>query len=85
MVSPSGYNWPAAVSSAAKAASDITTVRGLLGREMASWLTAWGEPVLLGPGSIHVAHTPDEKLAKAELAEAIELYVKVAQGLVGQV
>ena len=46
------------------------------------WLTAWGEPVLLGPGSIHVAHTPDEKLAKAELAEAIELYVKVAQGLV---
>ncbi len=46
------------------------------------WLTAWGEPVLLGPGSIHVAHTPDEKLAKAELAEAIELYVKVAQVLV---
>lgn len=49
------------------------------------WLTAWGEPVLLGPGSIHVAHTPDEKLAKRELAEAIELYVKVAVGLVGQV
>ena len=46
------------------------------------WLSAWGEPVLLGPGSIHVAHTPDEKLAKRELAEAIELYVKVAQGLV---
>jgi acetylornithine deacetylase len=44
-------------------------------------LTAWGEPVLLGPGSIHVAHTPDEKLAKAELAEAIELYVKVALAL----
>jgi acetylornithine deacetylase len=45
------------------------------------WLTAWGEPVLLGPGSIHVAHTPYEKLAKKELAEAIELYVKVAVGL----
>ena len=27
-----------------------------------------GEPVLLGPGSMHVAHTPDEKLAKRELA-----------------
>jgi acetylornithine deacetylase len=37
--------------------------------------------VLLGPGSIHVAHTPYEKLAKKELAEAIELYVKVAVGL----
>lgn len=47
------------------------------------WLSAWGEPLLLGPGSIHVAHTPDERLAKQELLEAIELYVKVAKGLVG--
>lgn len=47
------------------------------------WLTEWGEPLLLGPGSIHVAHTPHEKLAKRELAEAVELYVKVAKGLVG--
>jgi acetylornithine deacetylase len=47
------------------------------------WLTNWGEPVLLGPGSIHVAHTPDEKLSKLELHEAVELYVKVANGLVG--
>lgn len=46
------------------------------------WLDAWGEPLLLGPGSIHVAHTPNEKLAKKELLEAVELYVKVAKGLV---
>jgi acetylornithine deacetylase len=45
-------------------------------------LTAWGEPLLLGPGSIHVAHTPDERLAKRELFEAIDLYVKVAEQLV---
>jgi acetylornithine deacetylase len=44
-------------------------------------LTAWGEPVLLGPGSIHVAHTPDERLRKQELWEAVELYVKVAEQL----
>ncbi len=44
-------------------------------------LSNWGEPVLLGPGSIHVAHTPYEKLAKKELFEAIELYIKVAKGL----
>ena len=31
-------------------------------------LSNWGEPLLLGPGSIHVAHTPFEKLAKKELA-----------------
>jgi acetylornithine deacetylase len=46
------------------------------------WLGAWGEPVLLGPGSIHVAHTPHEKLAKRELLEAIDLYVEVARRLV---
>ena len=44
-------------------------------------LSNWGEPVLLGPGSIHVAHTPFEKLAKRELLEAVELYVKVAKQL----
>jgi acetylornithine deacetylase len=41
-------------------------------------LAAWGRPVLLGPGSILAAHTDREYLAKAELAEAIELYVKIA-------
>jgi acetylornithine deacetylase len=45
-------------------------------------LTNWGEPLLLGPGSIHVAHTPNEKLAKRELFEAIELYAEVAGRLV---
>jgi acetylornithine deacetylase len=46
-------------------------------------LTNWGEPFLLGPGSIHVAHTPDEKISKKELLEAVELYVKLATELVG--
>jgi acetylornithine deacetylase len=46
------------------------------------WLTNWGEPLLLGPGSIHVAHTPHERVAKRELREAVELYVRVARGLV---
>lgn len=41
-------------------------------------LTNWGEPLLLGPGSIHVAHTPHERIAKKELLGAVELYVKVA-------
>ena len=41
-------------------------------------LTNWGEPILLGPGSIHVAHTDGEFISKRELNEAIELYVKVA-------
>ena len=45
-------------------------------------LTAWGEPFLLGPGSIHVAHTPNEKISKKELLEAVDLYYDLATGLV---
>jgi acetylornithine deacetylase len=44
-------------------------------------LTAWGEPFLLGPGSIHVAHTPNEKIAKKELLECVDLYVDLATNL----
>jgi len=46
-------------------------------------LSNWGEPLLLGPGSIHVAHTPFEKLAKKELLEAVELYIRVGKQLLG--
>jgi len=44
-------------------------------------LTAWGEPFLLGPGSIHLAHTPHERIAKKELLDAVELYVELATDL----
>jgi acetylornithine deacetylase len=44
-------------------------------------LSNWGEPLLLGPGSIHVAHTPFEVLAKSDLLEAVELYIQVAKQL----
>jgi acetylornithine deacetylase len=46
-------------------------------------LTNWGEPLLLGPGSIHVAHTPFEKIAKKELLTAVDLYFELAQRLAG--
>ena len=45
-------------------------------------LTNWGEPFLLGPGSIHVAHTPDERIRKQELLDCVELYVTLAKTLV---
>ncbi len=44
-------------------------------------LPAWGEPFLLGPGSIHVAHTPDERISKRELLEAVTLYRDLATDL----
>jgi acetylornithine deacetylase len=44
-------------------------------------LTAWGKPLLVGPGSIHVAHTDGEYIEKRDLLEAIDLYVKIAVDL----
>ena len=44
-------------------------------------LTNWGTPLLLGPGSIHVAHTPEERIAKADLQRGVELYQQLAQAL----
>lgn len=44
-------------------------------------LRNWGEPLLLGPGSIHVAHTEGEFVEKRQLEEAVELYCAVAKRL----
>jgi len=44
-------------------------------------LTNWGEPLLIGPGSIHVAHTDREYIEKRQLHEAIDLYCTIAQRL----
>ena len=43
-------------------------------------LTAWGTPYLFGPGSIHVAHTPDEYIDVAELRAAVDAYERIARG-----
>jgi len=40
-------------------------------------LTRWGRPLLLGPGSISVAHTDHERVRKADLVRAVELYCKL--------
>ena len=44
-------------------------------------LANWGTPLLLGPGSILCAHTDHERVAKRELSEAVELYVKLVRTL----
>src|SRR5712691_9449315 len=44
-------------------------------------LTNWGEPLLIGPGSIHVAHTEGEFIEKRQLVEAIDLYCAIAKKL----
>ena len=41
----------------------------------------WGKPLLLGPGSILVAHTNDEFVLKADLTRAKQIYAKLAKQL----
>ena len=42
---------------------------------------AWGRPLLLGPGTIHVAHTSEERVPKRELEAAVDLYALMVRRL----
>jgi acetylornithine deacetylase len=44
-------------------------------------LGRWGTPLLFGPGSIHVAHTPDEYISVAELRAAVDAYQRLVRSL----
>jgi len=46
------------------------------------WLGNWGEPLLVGPGSIHVAHTDREYIQTKELQDAVELYCAITRRLI---
>ena len=46
-------------------------------------LTRWGTPLLIGPGSIHVAHTDAEYIEKKQLLESIDLYAHIVRDLLG--
>jgi acetylornithine deacetylase len=47
-------------------------------------LPSWGEPILVGPGSILDAHGADEKVDLAQVEEAVEVYRTLAHGLLEQ-
>ncbi len=42
---------------------------------------SWGKPYLIGPGSIHVAHTLEERIPKAQIMEAVQIYKRMVQQL----
>ena len=44
-------------------------------------LTKWGTPLLFGPGSIHVAHTPAEYVDVNELRASVDTYERLARSL----
>ena len=41
----------------------------------------WGQPFLIGPGSIHVAHTNEEHIPKKQLLEAVQIYSRMVKQL----
>jgi acetylornithine deacetylase len=47
-------------------------------------LPAWGEPILVGPGSILDAHSAEEKVELAQIEEAVEVYSRLARGLIAE-
>jgi acetylornithine deacetylase len=44
-------------------------------------LTRWGKPLLFGPGSIHVAHTPEEYVDVNELRASVAAYQQMVRAL----
>jgi|SRR5579872_1441932 len=42
---------------------------------------SWGRPLLIGPGTIHVAHTLEERVPKQQLVEAVEIYQRMVKQL----
>jgi acetylornithine deacetylase len=48
------------------------------------YLSNWGRPLLVGPGSILDAHTDGERVSKRELEEAVEIYARLAGSLLSR-
>jgi acetylornithine deacetylase len=49
--------------------------------DIASFGAAWGKPFLIGPGSIHAAHTADEHISKQQLLRAVDVYAEMVTTL----
>jgi acetylornithine deacetylase len=56
----------------------IETVTAAYGTDI-PFLTNWGTPLLLGPGSILDAHTATEKISKNQLHDAVDLYFEIVK------
>jgi len=53
---------------------NLATTVVSFGTDIPSFDGSWGKPFLIGPGSIQVAHTAQERISKQELVEAVEIY-----------
>ena len=52
--------------------------------DIPSFAGTWGKAFLIGPGSIHVAHTGKERIPKRELMDAVDIYARMTTTLMGE-
>ncbi len=62
---------------------DLPTTVVSFTTDIPAFAGAWGKPYLIGPGSIHVAHTLDEKIPKQQLTDAVRIYRNMVERLLG--
>jgi acetylornithine deacetylase len=63
------------------AVDDIPTTVVAYTTDIPAFGGQWGTPFLIGPGSIHVAHTLEERVPKSQVLEAVELYQRMVRHL----
>jgi acetylornithine deacetylase len=61
--------------------NDIPTTVVAFTTDIPAFGGQWGEPFLIGPGTIHVAHTLEERVPKRELTEAVDIYQRMVKEL----
>jgi len=57
-----------------EAVDGLKTMVAAFTTDIPNFAGVWGKPLLIGPGSIHVAHTENERISKKDLEEAVGIY-----------
>lgn len=62
--------------------ADLPTTVVSFTTDIPSFADSWGKPFLIGPGTIHLAHTSEERIEKQHLSDAVEIYAKMVKTLI---
>lgn len=61
--------------------ADLPTTVVAFTTDIPTFNGSWGQPYLIGPGSIHVAHTAEERIPKKELSDSVGIYSRMVRQL----
>jgi acetylornithine deacetylase len=64
-----------------RALDGLPTTVVAFGTDIPTFNGSWGQPFLIGPGSIHVAHTAEEHIDKKQLTDAVQIYAQMVRQL----